>query len=238
MPVSATSQPAQERSQFFQLMALVFVHPVESLHELLISGEIQRGLQQSARDGFSVSLDMPQVKTDFVRYEADYIELFQVGHRGRPRVHLNAGEYDELARDHSRPEFLLVYAGWYRHFGLAVNEDEGANELPDHLVCQLELMAWLSHLESQTLDRHHVGADDDLVYGYRKAQLDFCERHLLPFMECLLQSMRKQPVPSMFLDYGIQIVECLGVLLEMLHAQLEAAPQLQQQSVSVVNLWE
>ncbi|MEH6584884.1 MAG: molecular chaperone TorD family protein, partial [Halioglobus sp.] len=126
----------------------------------------------------------------FADYEADYIRVFQVGRRGQPIVHLSAGDYQTLIGSGSRPEFLLEYSGWYRHFGLKTNEEDQANEFPDHIVCQLEFLAWLSHLE-------HTSADKPpLQQGYQCAQRDFAERHLQQFLELMVSALQAKQQES------------------------------------------
>ena len=93
----------------------------------------------------------------------------------------NAANYKELLGSGSHPEFLLEYNGWNSLFALKTNEDDHANELPDHIVCQFEFLAWLAHLEADCADR------PELQQGYQAAQRDFCQRHLLPLLELPLE---------------------------------------------------
>jgi DMSO reductase family type II enzyme chaperone len=222
---------AQARSQFFQLLALGFAHPIPELHALLSNGGYARTLAQAAHDGFGIDIKLASQDLEFSDFEAQYIDLFQIGRRGKPRVHLNAGEYDELSGKHSRPEFLLLYTGWYKHFGLQTAEQTDTNELPDHIVCQLEFLAWLAHLENTAVD------NDKLRQGYQCAQLDFCKRQLQPLLELLVSSLQKQEVRSLYLELSAMTLEST----EMLHAELPAHTDnntAASDSVSVVNLWE
>lgn len=228
MTIPTHNAPA--RSQFFQLLALGFAHPIAELHELLCSGSYQRTLAQAAHDGFGIEVQLTAQNHDFVDFEASYIDLFQVGQRGKPQVSLNAGDHDQLSRDHSRPEFLLLYTGWYKHFGLQINGEEGANELPDHLVCQLEFLAWLTHLETRASN------DTDLLRGYMQAQKDFCERQLQPFLELLVNSLQQHKSSRLYLELAALTLESANMLLAELPAHIDDGTT-RDEAIPVVNLW-
>ena len=72
---------------------------------------------------------------------------------------------------------LLEHTRFYRHFGLKVRGHGEDNELPDHLCCQLEAMAWLGELEARARRENRLAA------GLERAQADFLDRLLLPFLE-------------------------------------------------------
>ncbi len=237
MPMNLASTAA-DRSQMFQLLALGFVHPVVELHETLIDGSYQKRLSEIASDVFHFDAELDNVSIDFSDYEARYIRAFQVGKRGRPQINLNAGDYSTLLDGGSRPEFLLDHSAWYKHFGLKINEDELANELPDHLVCQLEFMAWLSHLEIADSE-----ASDELIVkrGYQSAQRDFCERHLLPFLTLLVESseQKKHQLLPLFKQLATLALDVSQGITAELNRQLgpsEAKPK-NDQSIAAVNLW-
>jgi DMSO reductase family type II enzyme chaperone len=223
---------AQRRSQLFQMLALAFAHPVAELHEALVSGSYSLALSQAAHEGLGIALSVAKPESGFADFEAAYIDLFQVGRSGKPRVHLNTADYDELAADHSRPEFLLLYTAWYKHFGLTTREDAMANELPDHIVCQLEFLTWLTHLEATVRD------NPDLQRGYRCAQRDFCQRHLQAFLELLLVALQQQEGETFYRQLSTLTLEAVDTLL----AELVAEPgdinsQDPGDDIAVVNLW-
>ncbi len=144
-----------------------------------------------------------------------------MGRRGKPVVALTAGDHKQMAQAHGpaegRPEFLLQYTAWYRHFGLKINEDENANELPDHLACQLEFMAWLSHLEGNaTQDEVHR-------HGYRRAQLDFLQRHLSPFLETLVMELQRHCEESPCCEFHLCLAGWALAAVDTMLAQLESA---------------
>ena len=152
-------------------------------------------------------------------------------------IHLNAGDYKEMAGDRSRPEFLLDYTGWCKHFGLKISEQEQANELPDHIVCQLEFIAWLAHLECNSDDK------PELQFGYQCAQRDFCERHLQQFLALMVASMageyRKSQREPLFFAVAKLALESVNLI--QLHFDNVLGKSVGQvdnpELISSVNLW-
>lgn len=234
--MSKLSNTSQARSQVFQLLALGFVHPTEEFHRLLNNGSYPMALAKAAYDALNMDIVIGHTGEHYPEFEADYINLFQAGKRGQPMVHLNAGNYSELLDGGSRPEFLLEYSGWYRHFGLKINEDDQANELPDHIACQLEFLAWVAHLESTT-------TDPELLNGYRRAQRDFCQRHFYPMLELLVTAMqkenRKNPIQPFFLQLAGTSMEATSRLLDRLVAALGNTSNQTDNpdQIASVNLW-
>jgi TorA maturation chaperone TorD len=105
---------------------------------------------------------------------ASYAALFEVGDRGPPlaiREELapgaNAAAKEEVVR-------------FYEHFGYRLGDDYAWR--PDHLSVLLEFMHFLSWHESQSLDAA-------LVAGLRAAQRDFCQRHLVSWVNDLADSV-------------------------------------------------
>ena len=83
----------------------------------------------------------------------------------------------QLLDGRPRPEVLLEHTRFYRHFGLKVRGHGEDNELPDHLCCQLEAMAWLGELEART--RREAKPTE----GLERAQADFLDKLLIPFLD-------------------------------------------------------
>lgn len=230
---------ANARSQLFQLLALGFTHPVAAFHRVLADGSYAQALVTAAAKA-QCSGNFSHTETHgFDDFEADYIHQFQIGRGGKPCMALTAGDHKAIAQEQGRPEFLLEYSGWYRHFGLRINEDEAANELPDHLVCQLEFMAWLAHLEDSS-----QGKPESLL-GYQRAQRDFLQRHLQPYLEVVvteLQHLAGRPRSNPFyLSLAARTLEASDIMLEELNASLAAADLADTDkgpdAIAAVNLW-
>lgn len=231
--MTSHKQKAHARSQLLQLLALGFIHPVPEFHAVLTNGSFALALVQAAHDGLGIDCSLSETSSDFAEFEASYIDQFQIGKHGTPRVHLNAGDYEELAIDHSRPEFLLLYTAWYKHFGLTIRDDAMANELPDHITCQLELLTWLTHLEATT-------KDDQSRSGYRRAQRDFCQRHLAPFLTLLVTAQQQQG-SNFFRQLSSLTLQTIESLLAELGTATTDAPEDSDTSpdnnIAAVNLW-
>ena len=165
---------AAAKARAYQLFALGFIHPDASFSTCLADGSYYDALVSVVAET-GVDYRWPTAGGgDFSDYEARYVALVQAGPRGRPLVSLNAGDYEQLRR--ARGEHLLEYLRCYRHFGVQINAE--ANELPDHLGCQIEFMAWLAQLEAST-------SDLSLAAGYRRAQYDFAIRLLAPMIDAV-----------------------------------------------------
>jgi DMSO reductase family type II enzyme chaperone len=227
------------RSRLFHLVALAFSHPVEAFHRVVVDGSYNQALVSTASQARCGGHFAHREARNFTDFEADYIHVFQMGPRGKPTVGLNAGDHKELNQDQDRPQFLLQYSGWYKHFGLKINEGEDANELPDHLVCQLEFMAWLAHLE------HARREDPELQRGYQCAQRDFLQRHLQPFLEVLLIRMQqvaeREQVNPFYLSLTARAMEVTDNMLDQFEALLADAGHNtsagNNEQIAAVNLW-
>jgi len=238
--MNTLAETASARSQLFQLIALGFTHPVAAFHRVLADASYVQALVNAAVTAqCGGHFEWEQVAGNFSEFEADYIHLFQMGRGGKPQVPLNAGDHEDMAQGQGRPEFLLEYSGWYQHFGLKINAQDDANELPDHLACQLEFMAWLAHLEARASD------ESELQQGYQRAQRDFLRRHLQPFLETLvvaLQQRAGQPRCNPFyLSLAASTLQAFDTMLEQLDAVLIASSATDTgadpEQIAAVNLW-
>ncbi|MCB1713924.1 MAG: molecular chaperone TorD family protein [Candidatus Competibacteraceae bacterium] len=177
---------AMARSHVWQLLAMTFSHPVPELHAQLADGRFQAALDQSLTAAYGFVSELPYAQTPFTVFEAQYIELFDTGQKGRPAVPLCAGEYIDLLDGQPRPTLMLQYVQFYRHFGLKPRTQGEDKELPDHLSCQLECLAWLAHLEAQSWRAEKP------VHGYQQAQYDFIDKLLARFSNLFSQLLARE----------------------------------------------
>ncbi|MEH6471584.1 MAG: molecular chaperone TorD family protein [Halopseudomonas sp.] len=184
--MSSPVERSQARSELMQLLALGWSHPTPERYQLIADGSYQAVLAQVTQLYFGAPCELNLPLLPFSDFESLYIELFSVGNNGKPAVGLNAGDYGQLLDGQPRPEFMQQYAGWYKHFGIKVRQSEQSNEQPDHLVCQLEFLAWLAKLEAD-----HDGKPV-LQNGYQRAQRDFLQRHLQPFLAIAIPKLEQQ----------------------------------------------
>ena len=182
-----TMRSAELRGQLMHMLARGFMHPSADFHKAVSSGRYQDWLGQLARAYAGETEVIGPVNINAMQFEAAYISLF---HAGNPEViGLHAGNYDLLLDGRSRAEFMLDYVSWYKHFGLEVRQGDSTAELPDHLVCQFEFLAWLAGLEADP------DQSRELQSGYRAARNDFLTRHLLPFLDLLRANLSERAEP-------------------------------------------
>jgi DMSO reductase family type II enzyme chaperone len=183
--MASPNERARHRSRLLTLLSKGFSHPNEAFHQHLLDGTYQAAVNQAHEGIFGQIFSLPEVTSSLVDFEALYIELFHIGNNGTPMVGLHAGDYSELLDGQPRSEFMLDHNRWYRHFGLKVSQDDPSLDLPDHLVCQLQFLAWLSHLEAE------VALGSDSAAGYRHAQRDFIQLHAEPFITRVANGLTK-----------------------------------------------
>ena len=170
--IASPTRRAAARSSLYRLQALAFGHPVPELHRQMADGRFRDayGMHLATLDGYGKTA-LPLVRRGFARFESEFIAFFHVGPSGRPRCPLTEGDYD-LGGGETRSTLMLEFIQLYRWFGLKVRTEGEEQELPDHLTCQLEFMAYLTHRESEALAR-------GLNAGpYQRAQRDVIGRHL------------------------------------------------------------
>jgi len=183
--MASPNERARHRSRLLILLSQGFLHPNEAFHQQLLDDTYQTAVSQAHVGIFGQIFSLPEVTSSLVDYEALYIELFHIGKNGAPIVGLHAGDYSDLLDGQPRPESMLDYNRWYRHFGLKVSQTDPSLDLPDHLVCQLQFLAWLSHLEAE------VAPGSNSVVGYQHAQRDFIQWHAEPFVTRVADGLTK-----------------------------------------------
>jgi DMSO reductase family type II enzyme chaperone len=111
--------------------------------------------------------------------EADYLAAFELGGT-EPPVPL----YEGLCRPADGREGIIEdLLRFYDFFGLRLRQDN--RDYPDHLVCELEFMAFLAAREAHA-------AESGLDAGpYRLAQRDFLQRHLGVWLPELAQRLSR-----------------------------------------------
>lgn len=172
------------RSAGYQLLSIAFAHPIPEITGQLADGRFQSALAGHLETAFGRVPPLPRLALDPAGFETAWIALFERGARGRPPAPLCAGEYMALLDGRPRPEVLLDHVRFYRHFGLKVRGHGEDNELPDHLCCQLEAMAWLGELEARARRKGKP------ANGLERAQADFLDKLLIPFFEHFVPTLK------------------------------------------------
>lgn len=211
LPLANTPERANATGAIYRLAAAAFGHPLPELQQAFSDGSFHTAFNSAWHQITGREWPRCQASVDFAALETGYIDTFVHGRRGKPRVPLLAGEYENLLGGQTRPVFMLNVQAFYRYFGLrAATGDEGRTEEPDHLVDMLEFMAVLSHLEARAL----VGHTDPSAY--RRAQRDFLHRHLAP----LLDAMRRGVAAEKNLTLDATLVRMVEDLPEWARQQL------------------
>ena len=171
----APRERARARSTLYRLFAIGFGHPAPDLHGRLADGTFGQALASAVQSVSGRSLSLPPPGGNAQTFEADFIGLFAAGVKGKPTCPMCMGDYDHLLEGRTRPSFMMEFLQVYRWFGVKPKTEGEDQELPDHLTCQLEFMAYLNHLEAEAYEK---GRD---ATGYRRAQRDFLGRFLARF---------------------------------------------------------
>jgi len=117
-------------------------------------------------------------------------------------------EYDYRRGELTRRDILEELFRFYEHFDIKLSERE--KDYPDHLVAELEFMAFLLTKEADSKAR---GKDPG---PYRHAQRDFLERHLNKWVPQLDERIRKIIKEPFYKGASIFMVEFIGNYLSYL----------------------
>jgi DMSO reductase family type II enzyme chaperone len=163
------AQPLQSVSQVYLFLGRCFSYPDEEFYALMKdghTGEQLRGMVE--RLPFDVSFKgIPSSSLPQEEFESEYINSFDIGFGPSLPCPLYESAYREDTSSRDITEELLRF---YEHFDVKLS-DKG-KDYPDHLVVELEFMAYLAKKEAEALERGRDPAP------YRLAQRDFLERHL------------------------------------------------------------
>lgn len=141
--------------------------------------------------------------------EAEYIAAFETGVGKAPLSLYEGQNRPDLGRDGILQELLR----YYEYFDAHLNQDD--REYPDHLVTELEFLAWLC------LQEHAALRDGRDAEPFRRAVRDFLERHLAAWLPEFRR--RLEATDSAYAQFG----PALGELVETHRSRLgEQAPKL------------
>ncbi len=234
-----TNERVWQRSRAWQLLSIVFAHPVPEIHPLLVDRRFQQAFEQALAIAHGVHIGLPRLGVEFRDFEAQYITLFDTGPKGRPLAPLRAGVYEALQSGEPVSHLMLKYARFYQHFGVQARTGYGDNALPDHLTCQLDGLAWLTHLEGRAT------ASDQAAEDYRRAQRDFIARLLKPhcdlFVPQLCGACQEHGFDPFFAALGEALKRLHTLELEFLESTLQPSAAMPPVQVAVAgpaqNLW-
>lgn len=164
------SMPVGSISQGYLFLARCFSYPDEGFYKAIKDNMLNEEIRCLVEEWpFLVNfagMASPSLHQD--EFESEYISSFDIGLGSSPPCPLYENFYriGELTRRDILEEILL----FYEHFDIALSEDE--KDYPDHLVAELEFMAFLSQKEADSIS---CGKDPA---PFRLVQSDFLERRL------------------------------------------------------------
>lgn len=197
----------QARGTVYKLLSWGFLYPREPFLNQLVSGEYPSALVnavQAAWDGCAV----PEIPVDpgiVGQLPTEYISYFEVGKK-QPPCAPYAGLY---LQGQQRTYVLLHLSEVYKNFGLAMAEEP--NELQDHLAVELEFMHFLCFKEYQALEENAPQ-----LSGYRQAQKDFLQRHMLEWLPAFAASVKKNCRNDFYLSLTELCQRCITLDSESL----------------------
>ena len=125
--------------------------------------------------------------------EADYLAAFELG-RGKSSVPLFEGMHrGDLGREGVLEDLLR----FYEFFDVKLSEND--REYPDHLVTELEFLAWLC-LQEQAAEQK--GGDAE---SFRRAARDFLTRHLAAWLPEFRRKL--EATDTAYAQFGMALAE-------------------------------
>jgi putative dimethyl sulfoxide reductase chaperone len=179
------------RGELYGLLALGFYYPETKLYESWCNGEFFQQIKsavacaapemsETLEDKF---LDQLELNCDFKEFESLYLSAFETDLPKRS-VSLYGGTYVKGGKS----ELLLELKSFYSNFGLAISKDY--SELEDRITAELEFMQFLAMKQTQ---------DGITQAPYIRAQCDFIDRHLNPWMPRLQHEVRKRKIAPFYI---------------------------------------
>jgi DMSO reductase family type II enzyme chaperone len=145
--------------------------------------------------------------------EADYLAAFELG-RGKAAVPLFEGMHrGDLGREGVLEDLLR----FYEYFDAKLSETD--REYPDHLVAELEFIAWLC-LQEQAAEQK--GGDAE---SFRCAARDFLTRHLAAWLPEFRR--RLEATGTAYAQYGSALVELVDAHRSRLGEHLQESGGMQ-----------
>ncbi len=203
--VSIPAEPdANIRGNVYWLLSLVFKYPSADVFAAHQRGDLLGALGESLSRVPHLegpSRDVRRVERQlgshlkglgFEDFQVAYTRTFDVGAPEPP-----CPPYEGIYRHGAeRTAVLLEVSEFYKHFGLAMNREEGKRELPDHLSAELEFLHFLTFKEAQARQE----GTDELLQGYLLAQKDFQHLHLLQWLPPFCARLQKAAFDPLYAE--------------------------------------
>ena len=174
-------------SQVYLFLGKCFSYPTQEFYQLTQdegTGEEVRAMVEALP--FDVNFKgIPSPSLPQEEFESEYIKSFDIAFGPSHPCPLHESDYRD---DVSSTEITEELLRFYEHFQVKLSDKE--RDYPDHLVVELEFVAYLAKKEADAGKRGNNPAP------YRRAQVDFLERHLdkwVPKLDEKIQKRIKQP---------------------------------------------
>jgi DMSO reductase family type II enzyme chaperone len=221
---AAQANPA-DRSTIYKLLSLAFGYPTEDLIHAFQNGEYMNELLaalsaiphlQSLAAEWDQSSEKSREQLNGVSsadFEVNFIRTFDVGTSTPP-----CPPYEGFYRqEKGQTTIMLEVSEFYKHFGLAMDQDDGKRELPDHLCAELEFLHFLAFKEAQARNKE----TEELLKGYLMAQRDFLQRHPAGWVPAFYQKLKESAVMPFYVQLAKITSDIIRYDLEWLEAELE-----------------
>jgi DMSO reductase family type II enzyme chaperone len=182
--MSATVTDPLDLARTYQTFARLLDYPDEAAWRMVGEALATASASSGQADALTVLASRSQEER-----EADYLAVFELG---------GASPYEGLClHQEGRYGILEELLRFYHHFGLALDAEH--RDFPDHLVTELEFMAYLLILEHEAQVNGRDSAD------LRRGQRDFLGRHLCKWIPALREKLARHAPSSAY----PALVDCL-----------------------------
>ncbi len=167
------------RTAVYQLLARLVSIPEKDIYTVAVAGDWGHQLAEAGKllafpcDFGEASIDASVTPEEF---QAEFLRVFEVGNGGGPPAPVYGGMYGS-----DRMQRLEEVVRFYEYFGLSTSAEDPRPA--DHLATELEFMKYLTFKEA-------VSSSPRLQTSYRRAQQDFVERQLAPWVPKFAEKTR------------------------------------------------
>ena len=176
-------------SQLYLLLGKCFSYPTQEFYQLTQdegTGAEVRVMVEALP--FAVNFKgIPTPGLPQEEFESEYIGTFDIAFGPSHPCPLHESDYRD---DVSSTEITEELLRFYEHFQVKLSDKE--RDYPDHLVVELEFVAYLAKKEADAGKRGNDPAP------YRRAQVDFLERHLDKWVPKLDEKIQKSIKQSFY----------------------------------------
>ena len=181
------SRPIEMASRVYTLLARAFSFPADELHRLFRKEGMAEEMKEMM-EGLPFKLEFKGISP--ISRSQDDIEILYTNYFDMPMcpcpLYESYHRRGDVAREDVREELLR----FYEHFGIGPSEKN--RDYPDHLVAELEFMAYLSRKEAGAVKEGKETSQ------WRIAQRDFLARHLSRWVKRLNKVIQSKVIDEPF----------------------------------------